>query len=386
MQYALVYRFCLVAFWLGVLPSLLFGRAGVIFESKYMEVKLEDEKNVSITSLFGQEERISEPLLIELLKSPSLARLASIRQHGNWYYCANPAEYSRLEHSINVFLLVRKSGGSILEQVAALLHDVSHTAFSHSGASFFTDDFLAADHWQDQMHEYYIESSDLKGVLDRYDIKIEDILPDENGFSRLERELPDLCADRIEYNITGGLYEGFLTREQAEQLVRAIHFLPEHDSWCFDSIDAASLFSRNSIYMTIGLWTSPYSVVSSKMLGYALRRAVQLGLITRDDVLTGSDGKVFQILTSSDDLLMQKFVQGLLNPHTVFSFAEKGKGVVFCKFRGVNPLVMNNGALYRLSDLNRSFAWYYAHMQDLFSRGWPVAYEAGVLEAIANLS
>ncbi|HAU30572.1 MAG: hypothetical protein UV79_C0006G0004 [candidate division TM6 bacterium GW2011_GWF2_43_17] len=356
-----------------------------IFETRYMRVQRDEDSIVLISSVFGQE-RIREPLLVDLLQSPSLRRLASILQHGNWYYCANRAAYSRLEHSINVFLLVRKAGGSLLEQAAALLHDVSHTAFSHSGASFFTDDFVAADHLQDQLHEYYITGSDIKIILEHYDIAVADILPDSNGFIRLERELPDLCADRIEYNIMGGLYEGLITEDQARTLVQAIHFSSTQSCWYFDAIDTALLFSRNAIYMTIALWTSPYSVVSTKMLAYALRRAGQLGILTREDVLFGSDEKLFRIMASCNDALLQKFLGGFQDPHTAFTFSGEGEHKIFCKFRGVDPLILAEDTLCRLSEIERSFAWYYTHMKDVFSRGWSIYYTSDLISAIESIS
>lgn len=37
----------------------------------------------------------------------------------------------RYDHSVGVMLLIRMLGGTLEEQIAGLLHDVSHTAFSH---------------------------------------------------------------------------------------------------------------------------------------------------------------------------------------------------------------------------------------------------------------
>lgn len=37
------------------------------------------------------------------------------------------------DHSMGVFVILRARGAPLEEQIAGLLHDVSHTAFSHVG-------------------------------------------------------------------------------------------------------------------------------------------------------------------------------------------------------------------------------------------------------------
>jgi HD superfamily phosphohydrolase len=104
-----------------------------------------------------------------------------------------------------VFLLCRKFGATLQEQVAALLHDVSHTAFSHTGDIVF--DHEGEDAYQDAIHEWYIKQTDLYPVLQQYGM--EDVITDESKdqFTILEQDLPDLCADRLEYNLDVGLRE-----------------------------------------------------------------------------------------------------------------------------------------------------------------------------------
>ena len=41
-------------------------------------------------------------------------------------------ERDPFEHSLGVYLLLRRLGADRREQVAGLLHDISHTAFSHA--------------------------------------------------------------------------------------------------------------------------------------------------------------------------------------------------------------------------------------------------------------
>ena len=77
---------------------------------------------------------ITEPVLQELLLSPELNRLKHISSAG--YYPAVPEfhheQVNRFVHSVGVFMLLRRFGAPLEEQIAGLLHDVSHSAFSHT--------------------------------------------------------------------------------------------------------------------------------------------------------------------------------------------------------------------------------------------------------------
>jgi HD superfamily phosphohydrolase len=62
-------------------------------------------------------------------------------------------------------LLVRKLGGSLEEQIAALLHDVSYTAFSH------VIDYVLQEKGEDyheQIFEEVITNSTIPSILDKY--------------------------------------------------------------------------------------------------------------------------------------------------------------------------------------------------------------------------
>src|SRR3989344_4030056 len=80
--------------------------------------------------LYGQVE-ISERVLIDLIKTPAFLRLKNITQAGVPQQYNSLKVYSRYEHSIGAMLLLRKLGADLEEQVAGLLHDISHLAFSH---------------------------------------------------------------------------------------------------------------------------------------------------------------------------------------------------------------------------------------------------------------
>src|SRR5512136_89386 len=109
---------------------------------------------------------IHEPVLIELTQTAAMQRLHGILQHGITGLIGVTRPTTRLEHSLGVMLLVRRLGAPLEEQIAALLHDVSHTAFSH------VIDYVFGDHDSQSYHEdkkaEYMAGTDLPAVLARH--------------------------------------------------------------------------------------------------------------------------------------------------------------------------------------------------------------------------
>ncbi|MGL5642811.1 MAG: HD domain-containing protein, partial [Paraclostridium sp.] len=86
-------------------------------------------ENKIVDYIYGEFEL--EDVLIELINCDAVQRLKYIHQVGATYLIKEELNVNRLEHSIGVMLLIRMLGGSLKEQIAGLLHDISHTAFSH---------------------------------------------------------------------------------------------------------------------------------------------------------------------------------------------------------------------------------------------------------------
>ncbi len=89
---------------------------------------------------------IDDPLLIALIHGPTFQRLRGIKQAGPSALAYGFKDVTRFEHSLGVHVLLRRLGAGRKEQVAGLIHDISHTAFSHAV------DFIVASEEQDH-HE-----------------------------------------------------------------------------------------------------------------------------------------------------------------------------------------------------------------------------------------
>ena len=317
--------------------------------------------SVTISTLYGSFE-ITEPVLQELIESAPMQRLKEIRQLGIWHYAIKLDNFTRYDHSIGVLTLVRKTDGSLKEQIAALLHDVSHTVFSHVGAFFFVNDAKEMDKFQDDTHEWYLHASGLAEIIEKYGYAVEEILPKHEGFKRLEQDLPNLCADRIDYNIRGALWDDLINAQEAQKVVDALHF--EHGTWYFNDTEAAKLFAQPTLIMTQTIWGSAENFATGIFLADALKRAAQLGFITKDDVHFSTDTLIWNKLCSCNDAQINHDIYMIEHCQDFFVIDEKKYTKAFPrKFRGLDPLVQTTTGLRHLSELDNDFAHEYQQIQ-----------------------
>ena len=115
---------------------------------------------------------ITEPVLIELLNSQAMARLKLINQYGIRKVIKPEEEYTRYQHSVAVLYLLRHFGASLEEQVMGLLHDVSHTAFSHV-ADYLFGTVLDYYSYQDKIFEWYVAHTDLGPILEAIQFELD---------------------------------------------------------------------------------------------------------------------------------------------------------------------------------------------------------------------
>ena len=300
---------------------------------------------------------ITEPVLLDLLNSPTLLRLKNISQGG--YYPAAPlqaGDINRYDHSIGVFLLLRKFGASIEEQIAGLTHDISHSAFSH------TIDYIGKDKssqknqgHQDSIHNEFIKTSDISNIVKKHGFDIDYILDDTN-FPLKENDLPDICADRIDYSIRASV-------KVPENNIESIHEIIEdltiyNGQFVFKSFETALKFSNNFSWCNINMWSHPGTAVMFNILGKTLGYAIEKGYISYNDLYTKSDNDIIKFLKNTDDSKLQKSMNKLNYPPEQYlaDSSDQDFETTYCKVRNVDPYFLNNGTLTRVSELDKNYS------------------------------
>ncbi len=318
---------------------------------------------------YGEYE-IHEPVLIELIESPQFQRLKHIHQYGTLKYVMPLENYTRYEHSIGVFILLRNFGASLEEQIAGLLHDVSHTVFSHVGDHVF---YSHGDNaYQDDIHTWFINRSNLVQILEKYQYTADDINPKNGRHNMLDQKLPHLCADRIEYNIAGGIKRDLMTKEEGEAILADLHY--ENGKWYFEDPYFARILANMSLNMTINLWGSSLNGIIYFWTADAIKRGFDLGILTLDDFHFSTDDVVWNTLLASDDTAIQDTMYKLLHYSDFFELVdvEEADYVVTTKFRGINPLVKIGGTYFSLAELDNDFAQQYEMTKQIANKGWGI--------------
>ncbi|KAI0191313.1 hypothetical protein F4808DRAFT_443991 [Astrocystis sublimbata] len=242
------------------------------------------------------EERVHEPVLLELLQSPEVQRLQGICQHGVTGFLGVTPRVTRLEHSVGAFLLVRRVGGTIDEQVAALLHDISHTTLSH------VIDFALSKPGEESYHEVhkkrYLETTRLPDIVARHGITPK--VFKEEMFPLVERPAPSLCADRLDYALRDTVSFGKLTMEDARRVVDSLKAYPSATAplrqLVLDDPQVALLLARAYIAADKGVWSSPAHIDMYERTGRVIGELVEAGSVDEAMLWQVSDAQFWTLL------------------------------------------------------------------------------------------
>jgi HD superfamily phosphohydrolase len=327
--------------------------------------------------LYGSFE-ITEPVLLDVLRATAVQRLRTVLQHGITGLIGITNPTTRFDHSVGVMLLIRKLGAAacpapvlLKEQVAALLHDVSHTAFSH------VIDYVFGDHdgqgYHEQQKEAYISRSDLPSVLSRHGYAWRDFLCEED-FPLLEQAAPALCADRLDYFLRDARDLRLATEAEVQS---ALASLVVH-AGCLVATDleAARWMAYTFIAADEASWANFREVGLYELAARAIRLGLEIGALAEADLWRG-DAEAWAKLQANPDPRLQAAVK-LVSPATEFEWdAHQPTFLVSTKLRTIDPPVLLNGSVRPLSALDPAFAEYRLAYLRRKAGKWPMRVVAG---------
>src|SRR3989338_3952165 len=296
--------------------------------------------------VYGKKELRNETVLA-IIKTPEFQRLKGINQYGTGNYMTPKMPTTRYEHSIGVYLLLQKLGASFEEQIAGLLHDISHTAFSH------VVDFLRNESMKQDFHELHLkrvlESSEIKEILGKEGFRI-DRITDHSGYSLLDSDDQSLNADRLDYGMRDGLLFGTFRKDRIDKVLGSL--LVKDGQIVLADEESASAAAWSYFHTSTQFWSNPLFGGSYMALVAALRAALDKGIIREED-LFGTDEEVMGKLKASEDARIMHYL-GFID-WVNLSEQEHGEFMIKTKARYIDPLFWKKGKLIRYSEADEVF-------------------------------
>jgi uncharacterized protein len=280
--------------------------------------------------------------ILELIGCPTFQRLKGVMQAGPSSLAFPFKDVTRFEHSLGVFVLLRRLRASRREQLAGLLHDISHTAFSHAVDFVFTS--------QEQDHHEHLKPM----MLDRPDLARAlaglGYTPfefyDDAIYPLLEQPIPWLCADRLDYFLRDGLACGVVTSDFVHRVLGSLAVVDKRIVLRDVEVarDAAALFA----IMNRDWWASPTEAFIYNEFADALREGLRLDVLERNDLMTED----LLVLAKLDASRSRKIVRKLstirhLRPESTQGYVPR----IIPKERWLDPPVLIDGSVQRLSEL-----------------------------------
>ncbi|PFS65065.1 hypothetical protein COK41_11015 [Bacillus cereus] len=231
----------------------------------------------------------------ELMLSKPVQRLKGIHQAGASYLMSEKWNVTRFDHSVGVMLLVKKLGGSVEEQIAGLLHDVSHTAFSHVIDYVFDNE---DESYHEEIFSSVVKNSEIPAILSKYGYNYEDILLDDSKWTLLEKSAPELCADRVDYTLRDMHTYGYISLEEVHSFLEDV--IAVDGKMVLQSIEAAEWFTETYYKEVIDFFMKPMNIYGNDMLAKTLKLALHKKVIHADDFLLEDDELISKLQHWSD--------------------------------------------------------------------------------------
>ena len=297
-----------------------------------------------IDSIYG--DYFIDGILEELIFSNPVQRLKGIYQGGASYFVNEKWNVTRYEHSVGVMLLIKKLGGSLEEQIAGLLHDVSHTAFSHVIDFVFEN---KNEDYHEKIYHQVIVDSEIPHILSKYRFDYKNILLGNSNWRLLEQPAPELCVDRIDYTLRDMYHYRNITKEEIDIFLN--NLMIRDGKIYLKDIKAAEWFVRIYYKEVIDFFMDPLNIYGYDFLAKVLKIALDKKIISLDTLLR-TDEEVIELLRLSNDI----DVKNLLNNIHQSVIVKEDKGEYHLhrknKVRLIDPSVFYNDQLIPASELS----------------------------------
>ena len=280
-----------------------------------------------------------DDVIYEIINTKIFKRLKNIYQSGGGYLVNELWNVNRHEHSIGTMILSLKFNGNIEEQIKALLHDISHTAFSH------VIDYILKNENEDyheKIQEDFLNDEELLSILRKYNLNIKRIM--SKNYSFLDNELPELSFDRIDYTLRDLFRQKRISHKDVREIVNNLAVY--QNKLCFNSLEIGKWFQKLYFQEVVEYFQNPLNMYINTMLCNLLTSALNEEIIQLQDFYF-TDEYVLRKINSSSK---KKELEDIINKKKFDEFLLL-KEKIKVKKRYIDPYILVNNEIKRISEM-----------------------------------
>ena len=302
---------------------------------------------MKVTDIIWRKTEIVDKDILAVLNHSATQRLKKIWISSYGYLFNLQRSSTRFEHSLGVYLLLRHFKAPKREQLAGLIHDISHTALSHL-STYAIQGKYTGEEFHELMQKKFIVGSGMADLLTKLGYSPDDLLHTSN-FTLLENNLPDICADRLDYALRDGLHLQILSRQQADTILAGLTV--NNREFVFSNEEAAFLYSFNFYLLSLMFYGSPSEAHFNNDFGMLVKYAMKIGVLKDKDWFSDDVYLIGKIKRSKKPKI-QKWLETYNQNLVVYEDSKNPTKIYPKKIRVVDPKILIGNKLQRLTDIN----------------------------------
>ena len=280
-----------------------------------------------------------DDVIYEIINTKIFKRLKNIYQSGGGYLVNELWNVNRHEHSIGTMILSLKFNGNIEEQIKALLHDISHTAFSH------VIDYVLKNENEDyheKIQEDFLNDEELLSIFGKYNLNIKRIM--SKNYSFLDNESPELSFDRIDYTLRDLFRQKRISHKDVREIVNNLAVY--QNKLCFNSLEIGKWFQKLYFQEVVEYFQDSLNMYINTMLCNLLTSALNEEIIQLQD-FNFTDEYIIKKINSSSK---KKELEDIINKKKFDEFLLL-KEKIKVKKRYIDPYILVNNEIKRISEI-----------------------------------
>lgn len=300
--------------------------------------------------------------LLEYIYTPEMLRLDGIGMSCGTLYTKvynDKYFYSSLTHSVAVALILWNFTHNKKQTISGLFHDIATPTFKHC-IDFMNGDSEHQESTEERTEQIIKDSKEIMKLLERDSIKVEEV-SDYHIYPIADNDTPRLSADRLEYTLSGGLYQvRIFELKNIENYYNNIVILKNEDGideLAFQDIKLCENFIHD-ISKLWPHWVEDEDRLCMQFIADIVKSMNIKSYITVDDLYKFSEREVLQLIQNCEDNYIRNAFKNFQNAtrDSVYK-SDEPNNEIYCtsvkgKKRYINPLVNLDNKVSRIKDIS----------------------------------